>query len=254
MQGQTGIQAMSAMQMMGSTGAATRRSRRMRVMAALLSVALVAPACTATGGANEANLTPAQRQLREQNQRWWQTTGTGAAAGAAAGVAAGALIGSGNRQNQGTAMLIGGLLGALAGSVAGVTLANRTLGFENNELGANQRIQSAQQTAAGLEQQARAAEQVSTEHARRLEVLDRQFRARQITAEQYRTAAAPIRQDKELMESNAAEARNVRQRMNTQRGQLPEISAAEARMGPAQRSLEASAAQLDDLLRRVPAG
>jgi gas vesicle protein len=232
--------------------APARRGRTMRLVAALLSIVMLAPACTTTQA--DANLTPAQRQLRDQNQRWWQTAGTGAAAGAAAGIAAGALIGSGDRRQQQTAMLIGGLLGAAAGAFAGVTLANRTLGFENREINANQRIQSAQQTAANLEQAARTAEQVTEENARRLEALDRQFRARQITAEQYRAAAASARSDKDVIDRTAADARDVRQRMISQRGQLPEIADAEARIGPAQRSLEASAARLDDLLRRVPAG
>jgi hypothetical protein len=95
---------------------------------------------------------------------------------------------------------------------------------------------------------------VTAENARRLEALDRQYRARQITAAQYREAAASARTDKDVIDRTAADARDVRQRMNSQRGQLPEITAAEARIGPAQRSLEASAARLDELLARVPAG
>ena len=38
--------------------------------------------------ANTSNLTPAQRQLRDQDQRWWQTTTTGAVSGAALGAVA----------------------------------------------------------------------------------------------------------------------------------------------------------------------
>jgi hypothetical protein len=56
------------------------------------------------------------------------------------------------------------------------------------------------------------------------------------------------------MERAAGDARSMRERMVGQRDALPGITSAEARIGPAQRSLESSAAQLDELLRRVPAG
>ena len=223
-------------------------------LGALLGVALLVQGCATTGGpmANTANLTPAQRQLRDQDQRWWQTTATGAVSGAALGAVAGAALGG--RNNRGEAALIGALIGGIAGTMAGATMANRTLEFENREVSANQRIASAQQAAASFEQAAMTAKQVTDENSRRLEALDRQYRARQITAEQYRRAAAPIQQDKELMERAAGDARAMRERMVGQRDALPGITSAEARIGPAQRSLESSAAQLDDLLRRVPAG
>lgn len=223
-------------------------------LGALLGVALLVQGCATTGGpmANTANLTPAQRQLRDQDQRWWQTTATGAVSGAALGAVAGMALGG--RNNRGEAALLGALIGGIAGTMAGATMANRTLEFENREVSANQRIASAQQAAASFEQAAMTAKQVTDENARRLDALDRQYRARQITAEQYRRAAAPIQQDKELMERAAGDARAMRERMVVQRDALPAITAAEARIGPAQRSLESSAAQLDDLLRRVPAG
>jgi outer membrane lipoprotein SlyB len=223
-------------------------------LGALLGVALLVQGCATTGGpmANTANLTPAQRQLRDQDQRWWQTTATGAVSGAALGAVAGAAFGG--RNNRGEAALIGALIGGIAGTMAGATMANRTLEFENREASAHQRIASAQQAAASFEQAAMTAKQVTDENSRRLEALDRQYRARQITAEQYRRAAAPIQQDKELMERAAGDARSMRERMVGQRDALPGITSAEARIGPAQRSLEASAAQLDDLLRRVPPG
>jgi gas vesicle protein len=160
----------------------------------------------------------------------------------------------GGRNNRGEAALIGALIGGIAGTMAGATMANRTLEFENREVSANERIASAQQAAASFEQAAMTAKQVTDENSRRLEALDRQYRARQITAEQYRRAAAPIQQDKELMERAAGDARSMRERMVGQRDALPGITSAEARIGPAQRSLESSAAQLDELLRRVPAG
>lgn len=235
-----------------------RTMRRGRIgkarLGALLAVALLAQGCASTGGpfANTANLTPAQRQLRSQDQRWWQTTATGAAAGAALGATAGMAFAHPNQ--RGEAALLGALIGGVAGLMAGASMADRTLGFENREASANQRIASAQQAASSFEQAARTAEQVTAENSRRLEALDRQYRARQITAAQYRAAAQPIMQDKELMERAAADARTMRQRIIGQGDAVPGITAAEARIGPAQRSLESSAAQLDELLRRVPAG
>jgi outer membrane lipoprotein SlyB len=223
-------------------------------LGALLAVALFVQGCATTGGpiANTAHLTPAQRQLRDQDQRWWQTTTTGAVSGAALGAVAGAMLGGRGNRREGA--LIGALVGGLAGTAAGATMANRTLEFENREASASERIASAQQAAASFEQAAMTAKQVTDENSRRLEALDRQYRVRQITAEEYRRAAAPIQQDKDLMERASGDARAMRERMIGQRDALPGIISAEARIGPAQRSLESSAAQLDELLRRVPAG
>jgi gas vesicle protein len=112
------------------------------------------------------------------------------------------------RGNTGQNALIGAGIGALVGFAAGMAVAERNLGFENREAGASQRIQSAQQVASNLNNTAAASEAVAKQNQQRLAQLDRQYRAGQITAAQYRAETETMRQDTELMRktADAAEA------------------------------------------------
>jgi gas vesicle protein len=189
--------------------------------------------------------------MRQQSQRWNQTAATGALAGAAMGAAGAAAFGRGN---TGQNALIGAGIGALVGLAAGMAVAERNLGFENREASASQRIQSAQQVASNLNNTAAASEQVAKQNQQRLAQLDRQYRAGQITAAQYRNETASMRQDAELMRKTAGEARDARQRLVASARQVPQLMTEEAKIDQAQRRLEAAADDLESALRRVPTG
>jgi chromosome segregation ATPase len=187
--------------------------------------------------------------MRQQSQRWNQTAATGALAGAAMGAAGAAALGRGN---TGQNALIGAGIGALVGLAAGMAVAERNLAFENREASASQRIQSAQQVANNLNNAAASSEAVAKQNQQRLAQLDRQYRAGQITAAQYRSETETMRQDAELMRKTAGEARDARQRLVASSRQVPQLMNEEAKIDQAQRRLESAADDLESALRRVP--
>ncbi len=232
--------------------AIARSKPALRSAAAILSLTLLLPACETTQtGAGGQPLTPQQQAMRQQSQRWNQTAATGAVAGAALGAGIGAMS---RGRNTGQNALIGAGIGALVGLAAGMAVAERNLGFENREANASQRIESAQQIAQNLNNTAAASEQVAKQNQQKLAQLDRQYRAGQITAAQYRAETATMRQDAELMRKTAEEARDARQRLVASARQVPQLMNEEARIDQAQRRLETAADDLESALRRVPTG
>jgi hypothetical protein len=232
--------------------AQARRKPALKGAVALLSLSLLLPACQNPNvGASAQPLTAEQQAMRQQSQRWNQTAATGALAGAAMGAAGAAALGRGN---TGQNALIGAGIGALVGLAAGMAVAERNLGFENREANASQRIQSAQQVANNLNNTAAASETVAKQNEQRLAQLDRQYRAGQITAAQYRAETETMRQDAELMRKTAGEARDARQRLVASSRQVPQLMNEEAKIDQAQRRLEAAADNLESALRRVPTG
>ena len=232
--------------------ALARRKSTLKSAAALLSVTLLLPACQNPNvGASGQPLTAEQQAMRQQSQRWNQTAATGALAGAATGAAAAAAFGRGN---TGQNALIGAGIGLVAGGLLGMAVAERNLAFENREASASQRIQSAQQVANNLNNAAASSEAVAKQNQQRLAQLDRQYRAGQIIAAQYRTETATMRQDAELMRKTAEEARDARQRLVASSRQVPQLMNEEAKIDQAQRRLEAAADDLESALRRVPTG
>jgi hypothetical protein len=217
-----------------------------RALAFCVAVALLIAGCATP--AHDPQLTPAQNELRMANARWNNTVATGALTGAGAGVA-GCLAARMSIEQA----LICAAIGAAVGAVAGAAVADRNYTFANRAASAQSRIESATATANALEAQSSAAQQVVAQHRRQFTELDRQFRARQITAAEYRDRAQPARQDLEQMREGARNGAEARQKINAVSGDLPQLRAQEARIGPAQRRLEGSAAELEDMLRRVPA-
>ena len=217
----------------------------------LLSVLVCAAMVTACAGEspNQA-LTPEQQQLRAEKQRYNSTVVTGALAGAAVGAGAGLLASGGN--NSLAALLIGTAIGAVAGAVAGTMVAERNLKFERRELSANDRIQSAQQTSTLLQSQAVKAEALAKKDQDRLDELDAQYRANAITAARYRSEASTIKKDAELIRESANDAKSARTKVVASGAQLPKLLDEEPKMGAAQRSLEQSADQLEEKLKRIP--
>jgi chromosome segregation ATPase len=156
-------------------------------------------------------------------------------------------------RNRGQGALAGALVGLVVGGIAGTMVANRNYTFANREASAQNRIESATKTADALEQQSRSAQQVVDQNRRTLADLDRQYRNRQISAAEYNARAEPMRADLQQMREGARNGAEAREQINRVAGDLPQLRAQESRMGPAQRRLEGSANELDDLLRRVPA-
>lgn len=229
---------------------APRMQNGFRLAALALVLPLMAVSC-ASVPASDPNLTPAQNQLRQANANWNNTVATGALGGAVLGAGLGAAVaGSGNRD---TGALIGGAGGAVLGALGGLAVANRTYGFASRSASDQDRIANATAVADALEQQSAAARQVVEQNRRILADLDRQFRAQQITADTYRSRAAAIRADVDQMRKGAANGKEARDEINKVSGDLPALRGAEDRIRSAQRRLDASATELDDVLKQVPA-
>jgi hypothetical protein len=225
----------------------TAKRPAQRVLASLLAATLLLGAC-ANSAVNDPSLTPAQRQLREANASWNNTVASGALVGAAAGAAIGAAAANNRR---GEAMLIGALIGTAAGLVGGLVVANRNFTFADREAGAQARIDNANNVASDLERRAALANNVVAQNRARIADLDRQYRAGQITSAQYRARTESMRGDLDALREGAKQGADARAEINRAQD-LPQLRRAEERIGPAQRRLEASASELEELLRRVP--
>lgn len=229
-----------------------RAGRPNRAVAAALALALALPGCAGGAGVNEPGLTPQQQALRQQSANWNRTVAEGAVLAGVAGAVAGALLAGPNNRAGGAAAGagLGALIGALAGTqVAGVQ-GRQASGAQN----AQERLASAQQSAQQLEQTADTAERTAGENRTRLAQLDRQYRAGQVTAAQYRQQAASMRRDAEVMRKAAKDADTASQEMVSQINRTPGLANEERKISEARSRLEYTASELETALRRVPAG
>lgn len=223
------------------------RSGTRRLLSIVVCASLALAGCV-TGDVDPQSLTVEQRQLRAQRERWNQTALTGAVAGAALGAGIGALA----SQGSGQAALIGGLVGLVAGLAAGAMVADRNLKFENRELSAEKRIEAAKDISNQLEQQAAVSEALVRSNEARLDSLDAQYQAKQITAAKYRAEAQVVGQDLKLIKETAEDAKKARERLVTSSGEVPQLQAEEPKLQQTQLRLEDSARQLEAKLSRVP--
>ena len=147
---------------------------------------------------------------------------------------------------------MGGLIGGVAGLAGGIFVADRNYQFANRELSSQQRVDAANAQITRLDALAGAADATAAENRRKLDNLDRQYRAGQITAAEYGQRTESMRKDLEEMQKAVGNAKEMREELISSAGSLPQLQEAEERMGPPQRRLEASAAELDEMLQRVP--
>ncbi len=223
------------------------RSTPFRNLCLMVVATLGLVACAAT---EDPNLTPQQRALREQANRWNTTVATGAAVGAASGAALGAAVGG---RNRGQAALIGGGIGLLAGALGGAAVANRNLGFEERERPLQERVADAQRRNSELEQFTQSAEQLSADNRRRLDQLDQQFRRGQLTAAEYRSQADRLRGDATLMREQVDSAKSLEDRLATAAASDPQLQREATRAGQNRSRLERTTSELESRLARVPA-
>jgi hypothetical protein len=224
------------------------RSGARRLLSLVVCASLALGGCVTTGADASQDMSLEQRQLRAQRERWNQTALTGAVAGAALGATIGAIA----SQGSGTAALVGGLIGLMAGMAAGAAVADRNMKFENRELSAEKRIEAAQDISNQLEQQAAVSEALVRSNEARLDALDAQYQAKQITAAKYRADAQVISQDLKLIKETADDAKKARERLATSSNEVPQLQAEEPKLQQTQMRLEESARQLEAKLNRIP--
>jgi hypothetical protein len=221
--------------------------------ALLLACGLALAGCSGTPGAGGSaqDLTGSQQELRQRTSRFNETILTGGLLGAAVGAVGGCLA-AGRNCGQGAA--IGGVAGGAVGAAAGYYIATRNEQFASREQAAQARIGAARREADDLQRTATVADQVARDNRSRLAELERRYRAGQITAAEYRSEAAPMRDDLEQIRKAQAAAGQARTQMNADAAGQADLRREAGRVGEAEQRLRGAASRLEDALRQVPAG
>lgn len=179
---------------------------RLRVIAFAAAAGLLLSGCAGGAGAYDANLSPAQNQLRQSNARFNQTVGEGAVAGALLGGVAGLAFGGRNRAQ---ATLIGATAGGALGAGAGYAVARNNLNRSSTEAQFNTAIQQASADAQFYRDSANSSAQVADEAYADAAKLGTQYRAHQISQAQYRTGLAKYQTDNDILLNRIQKARQA---------------------------------------------
>lgn len=163
------------------------------------------PACATTGGkvtdsaAAETSLTPAQRQMRERNEKLRMTVVEGALVGAGVGALIGTVATGGSRDGA----LIGGVIGAGLGTIAGSIISE-------NQKEAGERLDTIQGLTASIRTKNEETEaaiqginEVIAEDKRKIALLNKQLKANKIEQSKYKQELALIQADQEEIRKTA---------------------------------------------------
>ncbi len=169
-----------------------------RIKAVTFGVAagLLLAGCAGGSVANDASLSPAENQLRQSNARFNQTVGEGAATGALVGGIAGLAFGG---KNRGQAAVIGAAAGGALGAGAGYVVARNNLSRSSTETQFNDAIQQAGAQADQYRISANNSRDIADQALADAKRLGDQYRAHQITQEQYRSGLAKYQTDSEMI-------------------------------------------------------
>lgn len=219
---------------------------RNRLLAGCLAL-LMLGAC-ASSAANDPNLTPAQRALRQQTERFNETVATGAIAGALIGALAGALLAGNNRGNRLGGAAIGAAAGAAIGGGTGYYIASRNERYATREQAAQSRLEAAQRESADLARTAALSDQVSRENAAKLADARRRYAAGQITRAQLDGELRQAQTDLDLIRQGVDHSRKVEGAMRADG-----VGGEASRVATSRQQMEESANRLQQALARAQA-
>ncbi len=220
----------------------------------IVIVAVALGACATSRGFNsgDAGLTPEQRALRTEAERFNQTMGEGAVVGALLGAGIGALAG---RRNPLAGALVGAAAGAALGAGAGYLVAAQNEQYASSEQRLNAQIGAARQDVARYQTAAINAQRVADMHRANIARMNAEYRAGRISAEQYRNRAAGIRSDLGAMSALIQENEQLVQAYEQEIANLQRQGANTSQMVTARNDLlrqrQALQAQYDSLLSAV---
>jgi hypothetical protein len=185
----------------------------MRQVCALVVVVSVAlSGCKTMTAAEEANLTPAERQMRADADQFNETILGGAATGAIIGALIGAVAGlaSGDKQRIGSYAAVGAVGGGILGGVDGyITAKQRETG--NNRLrmvnSMTEDVEKDNQRLAGLVNNSK---RVLAESRQRLDDVNQQLAQKKITLEQAKAEKSRVEKNRDVM-ADALDALKKRQ-------------------------------------------
>lgn len=219
------------------------RALRQRAFIGVLVGALGLYGCTPLD-TNDPTLTPQQRQLRVEAQRFYQTTAVGIVAGCAAGAILLALLSSG--KNRGANAAIGCAGGAALGGAAGYYVATQNKQYANTEAALNAKIDAAQKEADNFKAIAETSNTVKEQNLERIAELKERLHAGQLTAEQYKDQTKSILQDIEILKKASRENGKVVGEMRA------DANALRSRGEDAQ-GLEDTSSQMEEAQQRIDA-
>ena len=226
-----------------------RRVSARGLLCLLLAAGVVAAGCQSSRGVSDANLTPAQRQLRAETDRFNQTVAEGAVAGALLGGLIGALAAD---DNPLAGAAIGAGAGAVVGAGAGYFVASQNESYASEEARLNAEIQAAREEVASYQRIVSASQRVVDQHKATIAQLNSQYRQGQITADQYRRQTAGIQGDidsiQAAIDNNREQTQAIQQRLAELRRQgrnAASLAQAEAQLRTQRQQLET---QLDELV------
>jgi outer membrane lipoprotein SlyB len=202
--------------------------------------------------ADDGSLTPAQRQLAESNKRFNQTIGEGAILGILAGAALGAAFG-GVR-----GAVIGAASGGLVGAGAGYSVARTNLQHASTEANLKKAIFEANADAESYQQSAVASQQIAADARMQIASLDRQYRAKSITAEQYRNSMISYNDSAEIIRKQIGQMDPEIESLRTDAMIMPvgsdALATSASRIERARILEQKSLKDLESALAAVPAG
>lgn len=196
----------------------TSLRRQLRWAVPVLGIALL-PGCTTTGGRpgitnplsgaagttttvgaiDPSLLTPAQREMRDRNEKLKETVMEGVLIGAAAGAVIGAVM-----TGSGRGAVVGGLIGSGVGYLAGSAVAEMQ-GEEGKKLDTIEALTAAMRTKNSEAQQAIAGiEAVIAEDKKKIALLNRQLKSKKIDRAKYEQELSVVRADQEEIRAAAA--------------------------------------------------
>ena len=181
-----------------------------RTTAITLAMTIGLLGCVAPG--NDPNLSPAENQLRQSNQRFNQTVGEGAIAGAVLGGLAGLALGGRNRAQ---AAALGAAGGGALGVGAGYLVERNNLSRASTEADYSQAIAKASEDADTYRRDAIASQQITAQADTETRGLQSRLRSNQISQAQYQSTLSKYRTDAQAMNQQASEARKTAAAMRT---------------------------------------
>jgi hypothetical protein len=228
-----------------------------RGIAAVMACVILLAGCAGQLGGPA--LSPAQQQLQQANDRFRQTIGEGAAMGAVAlgllGAGVGAMAGGGKGALIGLGA--GAALGGAVGTAMGYIVARKNYLQAKTEQNLKQLIAAANGDADAYHRSATASRDIAAEARTKIAVLDSQYRAKQITAEQYRQSAQSYKTSADIMQtqltSSTVKVNEMRTDAQSQTGEdRTELLNDARQVEAARRALKESSDSLASTLAMVP--
>jgi hypothetical protein len=172
-----------------------------RGIAALMACTMMLMGCAGQMGGPP--LTPAQQQLKSANDRFNRTVGEGAVIGAIALGLVGAGVGAmaGGKQGALIGLAAGAALGGAVGAALGYNVARKNYAQARTEDNFKKLIAEANQDADAYHRSAMASRDIAKEARIKIAALDAQYRARTISAEQYRQSALTYKSSSDIMQA-----------------------------------------------------